>query len=258
MTGEPDSGTIQEWLRRCCGHAGLRLLSASPAGGYSGTRTWECEVTGAGSPGHLVLKLYRPGFDDYSGLGPIGTARKHALALAELSGHGIPTPRCLGFASTGDEAAIAMARVVGSEWAEGTRAEAARVLATLHGIRTGDLSPELAELVSRSTPNRGRVGETAGEPPLAEETLQHGDYFSANIAATGKGICVLDWDLLALGDPMWDLGFLLEADRGVDVEEASGAIRAYRAVRAFDKGRLRWQRACWRAYWRGRRLSDAV
>jgi len=258
MTEELASGAIQEWLRGCCGHADLRLLGASPAGGHSGAGTWECEVTGAGASGHLVLKLYRPGFDDYSGLGPIDTARKQALALAELSGHGVPTPRCLGFTSTGDEAAVAMARVVGSEWAGGTRAEAARVLATLHGIRTGDLSPELAELVSRSTPNRGRVGEAAGEPPLAERTLQHGDYFSANIAATRMGVCVLDWDLLALGDPMWDLGFLLEADRCVDVEEASEVIRAYRSVRALDNARLRWQRACWQAYWRGRELGDAV
>jgi aminoglycoside phosphotransferase (APT) family kinase protein len=119
------------------------------------------------------------------------------------------------------------------------------------------LSDELAALVARSTPNRGRVGSAPEEPPLQEQTLQHGDYFSVNIFAIADGIRVLDWDLLALGDPMWDLGHLLEADRGLSEAEAAAVIQAYQQVRPLDEARLRWQRACWRQFRETRQRTEA-
>ena len=63
---------------------------------------------------------------------------------------------------------------------------------------------------------------------------------------------MFDWDLLALGDPMWDLGFLLEADRNVGEREAEDVINAYQSVRPLDGARLGWQRECWRAFWADR------
>ena len=133
------------------------------------------------------------------------------------------------------------------EWVEvqtfmpAARIEAARVLARLHTIRLSDLSEELAELVRRSTPNRERLGEVPGEPPLRTTTLQHGDYFPVNFAASGDTVRILDWDLLAVGDPMWDLAFLLnvddsrEAREGVDTE---AVLQAY--VRASLRGGAGW------------------
>jgi len=132
------------------------------------------------------------------------------------------------------------------------RVKAARILARLHRVQLSDLSPELTDLVAHSTPNRGRIGEAPDEPPLMGITLQHGDYFSVNLVATRDGLHVLDWDLLAPGDPMWDLGFLLSADKGVREEEASAVIAAYQQSRPIDENRLTWQRRCWQAFWRRR------
>jgi len=196
-----------------------------------------------------VLKVYAPGFDDYSRLGPVDKARKQALALMELPTFGVPTPRCLGLAVEGGEAALVMERMVALPFTRAHRVEAARVLARLHSVEIRDFSHDLADLASRSTPNRGRIGEAPDQPPLREIALQHGDYFSVNLAATAEGLRVLDWDLLALGDPMWDLGFLLSADRGVEEQEAAAVIAAYRDLHPINDNRLAWQRRCWETFW---------
>ncbi len=245
-----DHLTIRTWLARCLGRDDIVLRSWRGVGGGSGCRVWECDCAGE----TMILKLYSPGFDDYSRLGPVDTARKHTLALDELARFGVPTPRYLGFAAEKDEAALVMERLAGVPFSREQRIEAARILARLHRVQLSDLSPELADLVSRSTPNRGRIGEAPSEPPLKEVTLQHGDYFSVNLAATQDGVRVLDWDLLALGDPMWDLGHLLSADRGVSEEGAAAVIAAYQESRPTDDKRLAWQRRCWEAFWRLREV----
>lgn len=246
--GGEDKARVGIWLARCLGSRAITIESAREIGKGSGCKVWDCSVAGES----LVLKVYAPDFDDYSGLGPVDTARKHALALMELPVLGIPTPRCLGLAVEGAEAAIVMEKVVALSFSQAHRVDAARILATLHSIETRDLSHELADLVSRSTPNRGRLGQVADEPRLEETAVQHGDYFSVNLAATEQGLRVLDWDLLATGDPMWDLGFLIEADRGVGAAKSAAVIAAYAAVRAVNRERLEWQRACWRAFWQRR------
>lgn len=240
------STTARMWLTRCLRRKDVVVIEARERGGGSGCRVWECNVRGAVP---VVLKLYRPGADDYSRLGAVETARKHALALQEMPAHGVPTPSLLGFACIKGEAALVMEKMMTLPFTSAHRVEAARVLARLHTVQLFDLSPGLSDLISRSMPNRGRVGEAPDEPPLREITLQHGDYFSVNLAATREGVRVLDWDLVALGDPMWDLGFLLSADKGVCEVEATAVVGAYREVRPVDEKRLTWQRRCWKAYW---------
>ncbi len=238
---------VRTWLRRCLGPE-VEVRDHRILRGHSGCGTYVCEV----GTGRMVLKLYSPESDDYSCLGPVETARKHALALQEFPALGVPAPRCLGFAADGEEAAITM------EWLEigplspPDRIEAARVLARLHATPVADLGSELADFVTRSTPNRDRIGNAAGEPPRREATLQHGDYFSVNLASTAQGLRVLDWDLLACGDPMWDLGLLLCADRDLPTEEAEAVIAAYQERRPIDAARLAWQRRCWEEFWGGR------
>ena len=223
--------------------------------GYSDCELVACET----DQGTVVLKRYAPGFVDYSRLGPIATARKHILALQELPALGVPTPRPLGFATQGTEAALAMEWIDAEALTTAGRLEAARVLARLHAISLAELSGGLADLVTRSTPNCSRVGKVPNEPPLRETTLQHGDYFSVNFAATGEAVHILDWDFFACGDPMWDLAFLLKADslkedrEGVDMEAVT---LAYRNVRPFDSARLAWHLDCFEAYWRRRGQDD--
>ena len=132
------------------------------------------------------------------------------------------------------------------------RLEAARELARLHIISLADLSEELGDLVTRSTPNRTSRVEVPGEHPPWETTLQHGDYYAANFAATGDAVSILDWDFLACGDPMWDLACLLKGDllkedrEGVAIEAVT---LAYGEVRPLDSARLTWQLDCFEAYW---------
>ncbi len=71
---------VQTWLRRCLRQEAIEVHDHRMLRGYSGCGTMVCE-TGAGP---IVLKLYSPESDDYSCLGPVDTARKHALALQEF------------------------------------------------------------------------------------------------------------------------------------------------------------------------------
>ncbi len=91
-----------------------------------------------------------------------------------------------------------------------------------------------------------RIAESV-EPVSSMSTLVHGDYFSVNLIPTVEGIFVIDWDLLALGDPMWDLGFLVGADRGIGKKETDEIKKAYRRSRPIDEDVLRWQMECWKS-----------
>ncbi|UCG87985.1 MAG: phosphotransferase [Gemmatimonadota bacterium] len=219
--------------------------------GYSDCELVACET----KHGTVVLKHYAPGFVDYSRLGSVATARKHMLVLQELPALGVPTPRPLGFATQGDQAALVMEWIETEPLTPADRLQAARVLARLHSISLADLSEELAHLATQSTPNRGRLGEVPNEPPLRETALQHGDYFSVNFVVTGGTVSILDWDFFACGDPMWDLAFLLMADprkEGRDGVDMEAVTRAYRDLRPFDSARLAWHLDCFRAYWQKR------
>ena len=247
---------------------------------------WSCDVVLDGSPHQVILKVYQAGFTDDSGLGPGGAARKAALALSELRRFGVPTPKLIGHASRGDMAAIVYEKVQARPWTATTRLEAAEALAKLHMIAVSEVGDELACLVRSSAPNRDRTlnglkdyrdleesasnwrteylelaGEiewllAGGQPQSAMEALVHGDYFSRNLLASDAGLKIVDWDCLALGDPMWDLGFLVGADRDVGEEEAARVMAAYSRLAPVDKEVLSWHRRCWGAFWRLRELRE--
>ncbi len=236
---------LERWLGWCLGRGPVPLECYRRPRGYSGCEVVACQVEGKVT----LFKRYIPEFWDYAGLGPVDTARKNALVLQELPALGVPTPRLLAFTIRGDEAALVMEWMRSEPLTPAGRLEAARIVARLHSISLCDLSPELADLIARSTPNRECDVQPPGEPPPFAPTLQHGDYEPPNLAARGDSVTVLDWDFLALGDPMWDLAYLLEKGvperRGAIDEEA--VIRAYQEVRPLDSARLAWQFACFEA-----------
>lgn len=80
----------------------------------------------------------------------------------------------------------------------------------------------------------------------------HGDYYLANILRDGHGLRILDWETFGWGDPMWDFGLLVWADRGLDREETSATIAAYEQGAPVDPLRLRWHVNRWSAHWRCR------
>ncbi len=77
-----DAQSVGAWLARCLAPQTISLESARGVGKGSGCRVWECEVDGES----LILKLYSPGFDDYSRLGPVDTARTESRPLGSSRG----------------------------------------------------------------------------------------------------------------------------------------------------------------------------
>ena len=101
-----------------------------------------------------------------------------------------------------------------------------------------------------------RVADFREKPvSVLPATLVHGDYFSANLLATASGLVIADWETLALGDPMADLGWLVGADRGLDELQVGSVIKAYANSSPVDESRLGWWRSCWAAFWELRDLT---
>lgn len=241
-----------------------------------GREVIDCKYSVGDRVKQCVLKAYHKGCDDDSKLGGAGLVRKNLLASRELAIQSIRIPKVFGIHLAEDLSCILMEKLEQIRWALENRIEAAKLLAQLHNISLDSLSDNLRQLIRDSKPNRdrGRLGvigrskfldakipqwrtqypklsgsviriEAGNEPVSSMKTLVHGDYFSVNLIPTINGLYVIDWDLLAFGDPMWDLGFLVGADEGVDREEYEKVVQVYKRTRSVDKQVLRWQVECW-------------
>jgi hypothetical protein len=217
---------------------------------------WDCVVEIDGNTRGTVLTVFMPGPLDQvnTSLQPADAARKCALAFAELPSLGIPTPELLGYAEHGDEAVILLEKSESVPWTTGVRVQAARVLASLHLLLEFDLSSNLRDLVRDSDPREAR--STGGEaPPSGLCTLVHGDYFSANILSVVDGLRVMDWETFGFGDPMWDLGFLIGADRDLSTAEVESVIEAYEGAAPLNRDCLVWHKHRWDDFWEKRPKS---
>ena len=70
--------SVDTWVRACLNHEGVDVLRAEDASGGSGAHVWECQIRFDGCQRNTILKVYAPGFDDYSKLGPVRTALRLA------------------------------------------------------------------------------------------------------------------------------------------------------------------------------------
>jgi hypothetical protein len=211
---------------------------------------WDCRFLGQGGTSSAILTLFKPGSLESvnTSLLPAQVALKCALAMGELPALDIPTPRLLGHTSSGPEAAVLCLRVEPAAWNSALRPLAARILARLHNLAADCLSPTLQELARISDPRESRT--SGGLAPASSRlTLVHGDFFSANLLPTGAGLCVIDWETFAWGDPMWDLGFLIGADRDLAPEEVEATVAGYAALAPVDRPQLQWHARRWAAYW---------
>jgi aminoglycoside phosphotransferase (APT) family kinase protein len=214
---------------------------------------WDCRFTADGIDTSAVLTVFKPGDlqSVNTNLPPGEVARKCALAMSELPSLGIPTARVLGQSSDGAQSAVLCEKIEGATWGPGVRIEAARTLARLHGISEDSLSEALRHLAQISDPRESRT--TGGQAPRPRlRTLVHGDYFSANILPVSDGLRIIDWETFGWGDPMWDLGFLVGADRDLPEDEVEVTISAYAENAQMDWDGLKWHRQHWSEFWQRR------
>jgi len=170
--------------------------------------------------------------------------------MNELPALGIPTPLVLGYKTVNKEAAIVCEKYERIDWTADVRIKATRILTRIHSLDEGSLSKELQELARRSDPREYRT--TGGQAPRSKaNTLVHGDYFSANIlpVADGYGLRVIDWETFGWGDPMWDLGFLIGADRDLPRDEVETVIAEYEKDIPLNREILMWHKRRWSDFW---------
>ncbi|WP_420642466.1 phosphotransferase [Candidatus Leptofilum sp.] len=237
------------WVARCLGSSVAQCLVEEIKHGPE-REVWDCRFTLDGVSTKAILSVFKPGDlqSVNSSLQPKAAVQKCVLAMSELPQLGIPTASLLGYASAAEEAAYLTLKVESTGWHSDVRIEAAAVLARLHCLEESKLSPALQHLAKVSDPREYRT--TAGEAPIPErKTLVHGDYFSANILPVADGLKILDWETFGWGDPMWDLGFLIGADRNVPTLEIEATIREYQKYAPVNRQRLQWHQEKWLKFW---------
>jgi len=244
---------IGAWITRCLTPKDVDLVRAESLVFKSEREVWDCELEVDGERSSLILNLFHPGDLESvnTSLPPAQAARLCFLAQNELPARGIPTPAPLGMALHKGSAALATRKVEARQWGQKVRLEAARILARLHRLDPHRLSGELQELLRVSDPRMHRT--TGGmAPPSSTRTLVHGDYFSKNILMAEDGLRVIDWETFGWGDPMWDLGFLIGADRDLSADAMESTLSAYAESAPIDRRALEWHRKRWSAFWEAR------
>ncbi len=244
---------VPKWLALCLSCDPVVLRDVHSLRNGREREVWDCTFEAGGRQEKAIVAVFKPGSLESvnTSLPPHQAAQKCALALTELPALGIPTPRLLGHAEDGEEAAIVSERIDQTEWQPRVRIQAAEILAYIHNLEEGSLSEALQDLARMSDVREQRTtGGHGSKAPV--RTLVHGDYFSANILPVVDGLRVIDWETFGWGDPMWDLGFLIGADRGLPQDEVEAVIREYEAGATVDRQRLMWHKRWWSDYWRQR------
>jgi aminoglycoside phosphotransferase (APT) family kinase protein len=207
---------------------GLRRLT-----GGASRETWFFEATCAGGEVRpLVLRRDPPGRPRVDGM----STEAHAIASA--AGAGVPVPAVLAHGDDVERlgapfmimewlAGETLARrILGEEQYRAMRARLAHecgdILARIHrieprtvpGLRAydpvGDLREQL-DLYSEASPvfELGLRWLAANRPDPGPAAVVHGDFRNGNLIVGPEGVrAVLDWELVHVGDPMEDLGWL--------------------------------------------------
>ncbi|NIZ09744.1 phosphotransferase family protein [Pseudooceanicola sp. HF7] len=218
-------------------------------GGGRSNMSWRV----AGPGGDHVVKLYRP--ETASAVFP-NDPHAEARALKALHGTGL-APELLFQADSPLGPCVVYRHLSGSAGAPDP-AEAGRLLRHLHampappGLRIGpDGSQALrAEIRQQAKGLRSRDGRALGDlllegiavPDLTasgEVALIHGDPVPGNMVATPSGLCLIDWQCPAAGDPAVDIATFLSPGmnliyrgRTLTLSERLAFLEAYGSTRA--------------------------
>ena len=244
---------VQNWLVECLRPRQVKLKSVCNIKQSLEREVWDCELTLEGTKLRVILTIFKPDSLQTvnASLPPDQTAQKCMLVMNELPSLGIPTPHVCGGATIGLDAGFVCEKLERTDWTSNIRLEAARILAHIHNLDEDSLSEELRQLARQSDPHKNRTTSGRSSKPQTQ-TLVHGDYFSANILPTADGLCIIDWETFGWGDSMWDLGFLIGADRGLPGADVEAVIAQYEKHAPVNRDRLMWHQQSWFDFWRKR------
>jgi aminoglycoside phosphotransferase (APT) family kinase protein len=256
---------------------GLRRLS-----GGASRETWSFDaVHDDGSVDELILRRDPPG---RPGTGMI----REALAIEAAGAQGVPVPQVMVADDDADRlgsAFIVMQRVAGEtiprrilrdEAYAATRprlaAQCGEILAAIHRVPLfGGPGFESRDALTDYRDALDRLGQahpafelglrwlSEHRPAPGPTTLVHGDFRNGNLIVGPDGIrAVLDWELVHLGDPLEDLGWLCVRAWRFGVDRPVGGfgdygelIDAYESAsgRTVDRDALRWWEALGTLKW---------
>ena len=212
-TDAADGAPPPEGLRRAAERALGGAAGWTPLRGGRSNRLWRVRAPG----GEAVVKLYTgaptPLFEN--------DPAKERAALDALSRTGL-APRALASLRTAAGPALIYGHVVSG----GSPPEAEALLRALRAVHAVRPPVGLRRAVSGSAALRARLARLAAEgavppalrrlaarapdlPPVAAPLFLHGDPTPANALATATGVCLIDWQCPALGDPTDDIALAL-------------------------------------------------
>lgn len=228
-----ETNDLAEWLTDVLGDAfgapvevaGVTRLSAGAS-----RETWAVDALVAGDRRALVLQ--RGGVPDTDLATDVAV---QARAMGAARAHGVPVPEVVASGRDRNTEWLVTAHVAGeslprrilagSELAgarRGLARECGRVLARIHAVPPGDVDgiPERDALATlRAIVDDLGEARPAWElafrwlagnrPPARPATLVHGDLRTGNLLVDAEGLrAVVDWELVHVGDPREDLGWL--------------------------------------------------
>jgi aminoglycoside phosphotransferase (APT) family kinase protein len=269
---DPGAG-LEEVVRRAIGDAGAGVDGLTRLSGGASRETWSFDaVLSDGSRRGLILRRDPPG-------APRGMALE-ARALRAAEAAGVPVPGVLAASDATDvlgSAFIVMERLDGETIPRKILRDDAyaaarprlagqcgQILARLHrvdpatveGLTGQDQVEQYREMLDQlQQPHPafelGFRWLERQKPAAAGVSVVHGDFRNGNLMIGPDGVrAVLDWELVHVGDPMEDLGWLcVKAWRFGNVELTVGGfgtvdqlVSAYEeeSGRAVDRAALQW------------------
>jgi aminoglycoside phosphotransferase (APT) family kinase protein len=224
---------LRDVLREALSDDGVRVQGLRQLTGGASRQTWFLEAVGSGGTVRPLILRRDPLAETTSA----GFATEAAVLRAARDA-GVPEPEVLAHSEEPD---VLGAPFVLMEWVEGETlarrilrddafaavrprlaAQCGEILARIHAIDASvvpglesvepvGLLRELFDGYEERSPafELGLRWLEANRPAVAAPTLVHGDFRNGNLMIGPDGVrAVLDWELVHVGDPMEDLGYL--------------------------------------------------
>lgn len=235
MNAQTDSGAIARVLAGAL-PGPLRVDRVDALSGGASAETCAIDVTdGDGTAHALILRRAAGGNRFNPGVGK----REEALVQQVAGRHGVPVAEVLAiFEDPALGAGCVMRRLQGEaiprKWLRddryataraGLTEDCGRALAAIHRVPTGELPPLATQSPAQQVEQLAAMHKAFGQavptftlalrwlrgnlPPPATPGLVHGDFRTGNFLVDENGlVAVLDWELVHVGDPAEDLGWL--------------------------------------------------